>query len=162
MHRKKGLGRIMLQLFEEYLTSQNVVGITLMCQPADSEAAWIKMQFSRMPNYLEENEVKMHKIIVAHQPNIQYDEGRISNQILVWDAEPIRVKGQNPLYCWEPSFAENGASLVLPIIFPSQPDWSIAWKRNGQIEKPVKVKYFNRKNDISHGEFGIITVLEHQ
>jgi hypothetical protein len=61
----------------------------------------------------------------------------------LWNKEPYQVKEKDmPNWTW--GVNEKG-ELENPILFPCNYDWNLRWRRNDEIIREDKVKYFRRK-----------------
>lgn len=61
----------------------------------------------------------------------------------LWNKEPYQVKEKDmPNWTW--GVNEKG-DLENPILFPCSYDWNLRWRRNDEIIREDKVKYFGRK-----------------
>jgi hypothetical protein len=112
--RHRGIGRIMLGAITEYLTSKNIYGIDLECEPLSSSAIWSRLGFTEAPRSPYRDGKEMFILLKSPlQPVTAPDH---TEAIELWDAEPHACTSVPAGWIFSPEFTNGTRSLSKPIV----------------------------------------------
>lgn len=141
-YRQQHLGRFFYTEIENYFKDKGFSAIQLFCSPRESEKFWRKLDFIQFPEVIfSESDLTFYKpLIKTLSPN---NKGNFDSVLELWNKEPYQVKEKDmPNWTW--GVNEKG-DLENPILFPCSYNWNLRWRRNDEIIREDKVKYFGRK-----------------
>lgn len=156
-HRKKGLGKNIIDELFKYLKDNGSLVASVFCKPENSEVFWKAIGFSNTPKLRHNNKsVYLYKSIIDTLK--LGNTNKCDDEIIeLWDLEPYQTKEIKSKWQWIIKYKPNSRMLENPIIFPIDSDWQIQWKKGKTIIETDKIKYF--KNKIYFAGFMIIKEL---
>lgn len=158
--RNKGIGKILIEGFSEFLVEKNIYLITLDCSPINSKPIWIKLRFIEYKNIGSNGEhyesYDLYKIIIPHL-NKNNDDAT-SNIIKMWNCSPYDVASKSPFAVWNFEFEQYTNQLRLPIIYPAYDDWTLQISVTNAIIYEGKIKSFS--DQIIFNDFLIIRNIQ--
>lgn len=153
-HRKKGIGKKLIDHLIEFLKTKNIVVVDLQCAPADSEPIWKRLGFVEFPDpperykFNSDGNKKLYKILTDHLRRSSVR--RNDETIELWNNEPYRtIEITPPTYIWNLEFTNSTRKLSKPIIQPASYEWRIRWSKNEKTIEDEKVKRFTTEIDFN-------------
>ena len=157
-HRKKGLGRLLIENVFEKFKKEGILVAELSCSPASTERIWKKLGFLKFPESSKWNgETLMFKPLIENFNPIISENSKDDNNIYS-NCNIILKDSFGEIANWEIMFKENSRELIKPIIYPAFYKWKIIWKENGKIIFEDEIDRMSNK--ISFKNFIIITELQ--
>lgn len=161
-HRKKGVGKKLINELLNFLKTKNIYVVDLQCSPATSELFWKSLGFVEYPEALKDylfsqgKNKKLFMILIEHLQTSHvevYDE-----TIELWNEEEYRTsKDTPPKYIWNIEYKQGTRQLIKPIIHPGHYKWRLRWKAKGKTIIDHQVQRFGTKIDFHN--FVIINEL---
>lgn len=157
-YRGQQFGNLLINQLFQFFKTKGIVVVELQCAPETSESYWKLQKFIEFPDFERWNSgnKKLYKILVPHCKYQKLTDK--FEQIQLWDDEPYATKNKKPVWTWKIKYKKGTNKLIEPIIFPSDYNWRICWKKDNEIFVDDKVKYFD-KQKIIEGKFIYINEL---